>query len=148
MEKRGVLTKSLAVAGTVLIWVPILFMILTSIVGSISNQRFLFDFLIPAELFPIVLVGTLLLLWASFRAHYQRKLIGWGLVAMVIFLFGGQGIAVISGLASGDIDPTGWIWGLLIATIVLYTLAIILVGIIGILLIKILFSKNAHERTL
>jgi hypothetical protein len=95
-----------------------------------------FDFLMPAELFPVALVGALLLLWAAQRARSQRKLIRWGLVAMVVFLFGGQAIAIVSGLASGAVEPTGWPWALAISSIALYTLALIEVCIAGVLLVR------------
>jgi hypothetical protein len=98
-----------------------------------------FDFLMPAELFPIALVGALLLLWAAQRARSQRKLIGWGLVSMTAFLFGGQALAVVSGLASGAIEPTGWAWALVVASIALYTLALIGVCIAGVLLVRKLY---------
>jgi hypothetical protein len=139
MENRGVLTKVLAVAGTVLVWIPILFTIITAVIGTIYARRVRFDFLMPAELFPIALVGALLLLWAAQRARSQRKLIGWGLVSMAAFLFGGQALAVVSGLASGAAEPTGWAWALVVASIALYSLALIGVCIAGVLLVRKLY---------
>jgi hypothetical protein len=139
MENRGVLTKVLAVAGTVLVWIPILFTIITAVIGTIYARRVRFDFLMPAELFPIALVGALLLLWAAQRARSQRKLIGWGLVSMAAFLFGGQALAVVSGLASGAAEPTGWAWALVVASIALYSLALIWVCIAGVLLVRKLY---------
>jgi hypothetical protein len=136
MEKKDVFTKVLAVAGTVLVWIPILFAIITAVIGTIRDRVLRFDFLMPAELFPVALVGALLLLWAAQRARSQRKLIRWGLVAMVVFLFGGQAIAIVSGLASGAVEPTGWPWALAISSIALYTLALIEVCIAGVLLVR------------
>ena len=142
MENKGVLTKVLAIAGTVLAWIPILFTILTSIIGTISYRAFRLDYLMPAELFPAALIGGLLLIWASHRARSQRKLIGWGFGAAAVFLISGQIIAVISGLASGSIEPTGWVWELVVASIVLYSLALIEICIAGILLVRKLFLMN------
>jgi hypothetical protein len=127
------------VAGTVLVWIPILFTIITAVIGTIYARRVRFDFLMPAELFPIALVGALLLLWAAQRARSQRKLIGWGLVSMAAFLFGGQALAVVSGLASGAAEPTGWAWALVVASIALYSLALIGVCIAGVLLVRKLY---------
>ncbi len=59
MEDRGVLTKILAVAGTVLVWLPIVFTVLTGIIGTIASRVVRFDYLMPAELFPLALVGGL-----------------------------------------------------------------------------------------
>jgi hypothetical protein len=36
MENKGGLTKALAITGTVLVWLPILLTILTSIIGTIQ----------------------------------------------------------------------------------------------------------------
>jgi len=136
MDRRGVLTRLLAIVGTVLVWIPILFAVLTSIVGTISSRVFRFDYLMPAELSPIAFVGALLLLWAALRARSHQQLIGWGLGGAVVFLGGGQLYAVASGLASGATEPTGWPWALVIASIALYSLALIEMGIAGILLVR------------
>ncbi|MFA7077802.1 MAG: hypothetical protein WC147_05225 [Syntrophomonas sp.] len=126
-------------AGTVLTWIPILFTVIISVIGTISARTLRFDYLMPAELFPVVLAGTLLLLWAALRAHSHQKLIGWGLVATVVFLVGGQVFAVISGLASGAVEPTGWSWSLVVASIALYSLALIEIAIAGLLLVRKLY---------
>ena len=136
MDRRGVLTRLLAIVGTVLVWIPILFTVLTSIVGTISSRVFRFDYLMPAELFPVAFVGALLLLWAALRARSHQQLLGWGLGGAVVFLGGGQLYAVASGLASGATEPTGWPWALVIASIALYSLALIEMGIAGILLVR------------
>ena len=136
MDRRGVLTRLLAIVGAVLVWIPILFTVLTSIVGTISSRVFRFDYLMPAELFPVAFVGALLLLWAAMRARSHQQLIGWGLGGAVVFLGGGQLYAVASGLASGATEPTGWPWALVIASIALYSLALIEMGIAGILLVR------------
>ena len=136
MDRRGVLTRLLAIVGAVLVWIPILFTVLTSIVGTISSRVFRFDYLMPAELFPVAFVGALLLLWAALRARSHQQLIGWGLGGAVVFLGGGQLYAVASGLASGATEPTGWPWALVIASIALYSVALIEICIAGILLVR------------
>jgi hypothetical protein len=77
MEKKGMLTKVLAVVGTVLVWFPILATIAISVVGSIGDRVFRFDYLMPAELFPATLVGGGLLMWAALHSRLRRRLIGW-----------------------------------------------------------------------
>ena len=69
MENKGVLTKILAIAGTVLVWLPILAPILFTTIRFIQRHMFRFDYLMSAELFPAVLVGGGILLWAALRAH-------------------------------------------------------------------------------
>jgi len=142
MDRKDVLTRLLAVVGTILVWIPILFAVLTSIVGTISSRVFRFDYLMPAELSPIAFVGALLLLWAALRARSHQRLIGWGFGGAVGVLGGGQLYAVVSGLASGATEPTGWAWALVITLIALYSLALIEIGIAGILLVKKVHSPK------
>lgn len=141
MEKRNVLTPILAVAGTVLLWFPILSPVLLGLVVLIMDGTFLFDYLMPAELFLSVLIGGGLLIWAAVRARASIKLIAWGLGVAVVTLFGGQGLAVATGLASGAHEAAGWRLFLVAGLLVLYTLAVIATGIGGILLLRILFNS-------
>jgi hypothetical protein len=144
MEKKGVFTKILAIAGTVLVWFPILVPILFSAGSFLADRRFRFDYLMPAELFPSALAGGALLLWAALRARTQRKLLGWSLGAAVVLLFGGQGLAVVTGLASGESEPTGWKIAIVLGAIVGYALALVDAGVGGVLLLRDLF-KASHE---
>lgn len=141
MEKRDVLTKVLAIVGTILAWFPILTpVILTTIVFAVEGV-FRFDYLMPAELFLFGLAGALLLLWAGLRARLHWKLIAWGLGIAIFFLVGGQALAVVTGLASGEIGPTGWQWILVLTSLGIFTLGLIAVGVGGILLLRDLFRK-------
>jgi len=146
VKEKGVLTRILAIAGTVLMWFPILAPVLLSIVAVIGEGVFRFDYLMPAELFPIVLIGGGLLLWAALRAHSRRGLIGWGLGIATGLLVGGQVLAVVTGLASGRIEPTGWWWALVLGSIAVYTLALVVIGVGGVLLLRDLF-KTAQSPT-
>jgi hypothetical protein len=140
MGRRDIFTKILTIAGTVLVWVPILAPILFSIASFARARIFHFDYHIPAELFPAVLIGGGLLLWAAFRARSQKKMIGWGLGIAVGLLVAGQVLAVVSGLASGAREPTGFWWGVVLGSIVLYVLAVIVIGVGGVLLLRDLFK--------
>lgn len=142
MENKGAFTKILAIAGTVLVWFPILVPILFSAVSFFADRRFRFDYLMPAELFPSTLAGGALLLWAALRARTQRKLIGWGLGAAVVLLFGGQGLAIFTGLASGESEPTGWKMAIVLGTIIGYALALVAIGVGGIMLLRELFKQS------
>jgi hypothetical protein len=57
-------------------------------------------------------------------------------------LIGGQVLAEISGLASGQREPTGWIWTLLLVSIGIYWLALVELGISGILLLRNLIQRG------
>ena len=142
MEKSGILTKTLAIIGTVLVWLPILAPILFSAVAILTERKFRFDYLMPAELFPLALVGGVLLLWAALRAHLQRKLIGWGLGLTIGLPILGSVIATVTGLASGETEPVGWQWALVLAALAGYCLALVAMGVGGVLLLRDLFRHT------
>jgi hypothetical protein len=143
MPKQGWLTKTLAIAGTFLAWLPILTLVIITGAMLIQRGEFHFDYLIPAELFPVFLGGGLLLLWASIRVKRYRMWIGVGLGAAVFFLVAGQGIAVITGLASGVTRPGSWQSSVVLGLIFLYDLAVIAVGVGGIRLIRSVFGSES-----
>jgi hypothetical protein len=146
MKKNNALTRILAVAGTVLVWFPILAPILLSLLTIITRHRFLFDYLMPAELFPFALAGGGLLLWAALRTHSWQKLIAWGLGIAAGFLAGVQVLAVVTGLASGRTEPSGWPLMLVLTSLVIYLLALVAMGVGGVLLLIDLF-KSPRLRT-
>lgn len=142
MHKSDILTKVLATVGGIFVWFPIAATVVTAVAGSIRSRTLRFDYLMPAELFPLVLAGGGLLLWAALRARSRREAIGWGLAMILVLLIGGQALAVASGLASGETEPAGWAWALVIASLVGYTLALVELGIAGLLLIRDVFQPG------
>lgn len=142
MEKKNVLTQILAIAGTVLVWFPILAPVLLGLIFLFMHGRFRFDYLMPVELFLSVLIGGGLLIWAAIRARAIVKFIAWGLGVAIVMLFGGMGLALATGLASGANEPEGWRLFLVVAPLVFYILAVIAVGIGGILLLRTLFRPS------
>jgi len=136
MQKKDVLTKVLAIAGTILVWFPILAPVFFSIEHYLRSRRFMIDYLMPAELFPAVLLGGILLLWGAFRAKRQRKLTASSFGAAIVLPFIGVGLAALTGLASGETAEGGWQSALVFAFIALYIVAVILLGVAGILLTR------------
>lgn len=147
MEKRDGFTKFLAIAGTVLTVFPVLAPVLFGVMALIGRGRFLFDYLMPAELFFLVLIGGGLLLWAALRARAQRKIVLWSLGGAVALLVVSQLVAVVSGLASGKIDPEGFWFVLVIAMLILYIAAVIALAVGGILLVRDLFKPTPPAAT-
>jgi hypothetical protein len=142
MKNQNLLTKTLAVVGTILAWFPILAPIVLAFAALFTRGRFLVDFLIPAEIFPVALAGSLLLLWAGVRAHARWKLIAWSLGIAIALLVGSQAIAVATGLASGAIEASGF-WFILVMTVFAgFLVALIAVAVEGILLLRDLFRKS------
>ncbi len=134
MEQREGWLRTMAGIGTLLIWIPVLAPFVLSLVRMVQGARFRFDYLMPAELFPVAMLGAGLLLWTALQTRLRRGLIGGGLAVGVGLLVAGQALAVATGMASGSSEPSGIWWGLVIASIVGYALALIIVGCGGYLL--------------
>jgi hypothetical protein len=139
MRKKGSLAKVLAIVGMVFAWFPILVPVVLSAIVLIVRRMFLFDYLMPAELFPFALAGGGLLIWAAQRTRAYRVIIAGALVIAVAMLVGGQALAVATGLASGATEPAGWLWALVLASLGAFWLALVAVGIGGVLLVRKLF---------
>jgi hypothetical protein len=142
MNKSTSFTKGLDVIGTILVWVPILAPFLFGLWAFLQRGMFRFDYLMPAELFGVAFLGGALLFWASLIVKKYRAIIGWGLLVAVLLLVGGQALAVVTGLASGARPAEGWPFFFVIASLVIYTLAVIEVGVGGILLGRHLFKAT------
>jgi lipid-A-disaccharide synthase-like uncharacterized protein len=142
MRKTNALTNGLAVLGTVLVWCPLLAPIFFSVMFLIRARLLRFDYLMPAELFPVGLLGGVLLLWAAVRARSRVRLIGWGLGIAAGLLVGGQVLATVTGLASGATEPAGWWPALVLLSLAAYSLALLAVGVGGIGLLRDLFRTG------
>jgi hypothetical protein len=145
MDKKNVFSKILAITGTILVWFPVLAAVVFSIAHLVRSGQFRFDFLIPAEIFYVILFGAALLIWAAVRAKAYRAWIIWSLVAMVVCLVGSQGLAVVTGLASGEQEPEGIWWILVLSIMGLVIVGEIIEGIGGILLTRKLFTPDTRD---
>lgn len=96
----------------------------------------------PAELFPAAILGGALLIAAAFITHAHRKMIVWSYAVMILTLVGGQALAVITGLASGETGPAGWPWVLVIASLITYSIALVAICAGGVMLVKELFKPS------
>lgn len=145
MEKPNALTKGLALAGAILVWLPLAAPLALSAIGVFTRGFFRLDYLMPAELLPLVVAGGLLLVWASARARARRRWIGWSLAAALLSLVTSQAVAVATGLATGTTPPTGWEWALVLALLVGYILAVVALGLGGIWLVRGLYARPAPK---
>ena len=55
------------------------------------------------------------------------------------------GLAVITGLASGETEADGWEWALVLGGILLYNALVVVMGVLGIGLLRHLFSKKTES---
>ena len=141
-KQKSALSKIFAISGALALWAPILFMLFSAVWGSLHQKAFLFDYLALAELFPIVALGLVLLVLASLVSRTFAKWFGWGSVAALVALSGGQIFASVSGLASGALAPTGSAIAIVVVSIVVFDLVIVGLAVLGIVLIRRLFQKQ------
>jgi len=144
MKNRNGFTIGLAVAGTILAFLPLLAPTVFSVLRYAQARVFNLDYLMPAELFPSSLIGAGLLLWAATRAKLSRKWIFWSLIVAILLLVGSQTVAVVTGLASGEIEATGWPWMLVIGMLVGYILAVASICVGAVLLLRDLFTPKGE----
>ena len=136
------LGKVLALAGTVLVWLPILLTLLSSVLRLFLRRSLLLDVLMPAELFPLALVGALLLNWVAFREKSRLKSVVLSAAAMVVCFACVLAVPILTGLASGATPPEGWPMALSYLSLTLYVAAMALTGVMGALLTKDHFRKG------
>lgn len=141
MQKRDTLTKTLAIAGTIAVWLPILAPFIFSVMFYFRARRFHFDYLMPAELGLLALGGGGALLWAALRAKLRVKWIAWAIGTAIFLLIGSQGLAVITGLADGSTPIGGWQWAIVLGMLIGYIIALIALAIGGIYLIRDLRNR-------
>lgn len=140
MEKKDKLTKFLAISGTILIWLPLLAPLVFSMTRLIQSGRFMFDYLMPAELLLFALAGAALLIWAAIRAHSRLKLIAWSFGLALFFLVSALVYARLTGLATGEIENTGPIFILLLVIFSGYIIGLIVAAVAAILLLRDVFK--------
>ena len=146
MRKNNISIRILAITGAVLLFLPVLTTILTGIFISIARHRLRVDYLMPAELGLLAIIGGGLLLLAAIisRTHFKQILLIY--LLMIIMLVGSQAIAVWTGLASGAREATGWPFTLVIGMLVVYALLMVVLGLAGVQLSKDLIkAKNLTE---
>lgn len=133
MEKKDVLSKILAIVGTMLVWFPILAPLVLGFVSLGMDGIYRFDFLMAAELGILAFAGGVLLIWGAIRTRVRQRIITWGLG-----LAAGS-IAIL--MAFGDVKPDSLGWGIAIGLLIMYSMAIVIMGIGGVLLWKDVFGK-------
>jgi hypothetical protein len=142
VDKRPVLTRVLAIVGTIIVWLPLAAPVALALAGLIQGRGMRFDYLMPAELFPAAMLGGAVLLWAANRARSHRGVTGWSLAAAVGLLVGSMALAVVTGLASGATEPTGWPLILVAGLLAAYALALVVLGVAGVSLVRTLFGRR------
>lgn len=142
MKKVNTFTKVLAVMGSLLVWFPVLAPVLLTLVRAAGGGPLMFDYLMPGELFPLAAVGAVLLIWAAARMKQHVRLIAGSFAAAVALLLGGLAVAAATGLAGGEIEPSGWPWMVTLLMLNGYSVMLLVLGVEGILLLQQLFGPR------
>lgn len=145
MNRRSVLAQGLAIAGAVLTWFPIIAPVVLSVVRFAQTGRWMIDYLMPAELLPVALLGGVLLFWAAILAHSHRARIGWSLGAAVGLLILSMGLAVVTGLASGAAEASGWRLALVAGLLGGYIVALVVLGVSGVSLVRAVMKRPSAD---
>jgi len=132
MEKNERLSLILAITGDALVWFPIAFTAALSLIRLAQTGMPLFDYLMPAELFPVALAGTVILLLAAFRLGIYKKKIGISAAVFIGAPLLGQAVAVVTGLASGETEIGGIEWAAVLVLLAVFIAAEVFLGIAGI----------------
>jgi hypothetical protein len=102
--------RVLAIAGAVLLGLPVLAPFVLGLASLAGSGVFRFDFLLPAEVFPVPAAGFLAAFAAALIARRRRILIGAAFGAGLAALAGAQALAAASGLADGSRAAEGPLW--------------------------------------
>lgn len=145
MNNRGGFTKGLAAAGTVLVFLPLLAPLFFGIIRLVQAGIFQVDYLMPAELLPLVLIGGGLLIWAAARARLRLKWVVWSLSAAIGLLVLCQVAAVLTGLADGRTEAAGLPWMLVLGLLIGYIVAVGFLCAGGSLLLYDLFAPASRS---
>lgn len=142
MTKNILAAKVLAFAGTLLILLPTFLMLVSGLGFLIRSGRLMVDYLLPAEFGLVELVGFVLLLAAAFLSKSHVRMVAFTFLGLVVVIGGGMILAQTSGLATGETEPAGTAWALVLGSIVIFDLLIVALGVIGILLLIKLFKEG------
>jgi hypothetical protein len=136
MARKGWLNRTLAATGTILVWFPLLFPLLLAFLHLARGGPFLFDYLMPGEFFPLVLLGGILLLVAAVRAGSRVRLIAWSLGVGVTLLGVSLLTAQVTGIASGAAPAAGPLFLLVQLAFAVYFGAVVAVAVGGLALLR------------
>jgi hypothetical protein len=149
MQDGKGLTNGLAIVGTVLLWLPFALMAV-SMPGPIRSGG-LFEFLAigAMELFPAVLLGGGLLMWAAARARSHRRVIGWSLAVPAASLVTGMALSGVMLSVGGPMWSVTWPGAVIEASLapvsIVYWLGLTAAAVAGVSLVRALLIRPRPE---
>lgn len=144
MNGRTRASRILAVVGTVLVGLPLAAPLLLAAVPFVTSGRVLLDFLMPGELFPLVVLGGAALLVGALLLRRRRLLVVLPLAAAILLFVATNLFAMATGLATGSSPTEGWRLVGLVAIYAGYVAAVVALLVGGILLCRTAFSSASR----
>ena len=122
----------MAIFGSFLSLLPSFLTIIVSLAHFVKSGKFLFDYLIPAELFPAPMTGAFLIAMAALMEQLNIKRLSSAFITMIVSLATALGIAYFSGMSSGARAAQGLPFIAAVVFIALYSISTIWVGYEGV----------------
>jgi len=132
------------ILGCILLWFPFTLPLIFAFFSLVQNGHFLFDFLIPLEIFPVVLIGALLITATFLISKIHMKIIISSLIGVICSLLFVLIYSQISGLASGETGILSLSGSLIVLSIIIYYFSAITIGIMGLLHLKRILKNNLN----
>lgn len=136
MNRARLVDRTLSAVGVVLAAFPLLATVGLGLAASLSQRALLVDWFLPAELLPVHLAGVAGLAFVAFRSRRRRWPIVAGVLAQIVALVLVQAAATATGLATGDREPQGWPWALVVGLFAVFFLAHVATVVSGVLLAR------------
>ena len=133
------------IIGVILLWGPVAFSILATVVHFfVSSGQFVFDFLIPLEVFPVIVLGELFISNYCAKKGFPWKFLIFLTISTVASYFLISIVATVSGLSSGTngISDVPYAFAGMILLVVLYWVSFVWIGVKGAKQLHNLFVKN------
>lgn len=142
MKDTNLLIKIMLVVGVILLGVPLLLPVVLGFFALAQSGRYIFDYLMPAELFVVVLTGAVLVLIAAILARRRVKITAWLVGVVVVTLAALFVIPQLTGLSCTTEGAAGaWI-PVMHIILAVYWVAVLVLGVCGKLLLGDLIKKK------
>ena len=124
------------ILGCILVWLPFILPLIFAFISLAQSGRFLFDFLIPMEIFPVVIIGALLIVATHLIRKLPVKIVVGSFIGIILSLLFAMIYAELSGVASGKTDIVSFPGFLILLSLIIYYLSSIIVGVRGLSYLK------------
>lgn len=145
MAKRDGLARALAIIGVVLLLVPILLPVVFSLRFIGRPGGYMIDYLMPFEVYPVAVVGFILVLLASLRARLRRGAVGISIGVMLGGVVLGAVAAQLTGIANSVETLEAWRYAVVIGFGAISLIGQLTLAVIGILLVRDLSEAKQAE---